>query len=455
MYCHICGAKSTPGTAFCTSCGTKLHTLEEQRAFQEAAARTEIEVGAAINVETESLSHSQLTTDPQTEVELEIHTETVTQTAATLQQSNNELLPPNNEETSVNTQVRKKSRIFVWLIPLLLLIAVGLALIFYSKYEAKINEQVQALHENAETEALAGRYKVAMELLDSAAAKRPSYQALGQDRSILVEAEELQVQLAEAVDELKTQKLKESGASMNKIAKILEKRDESLFASIKKELAENQVKLTVMTVKSELDQLDTVEELSEKLDSVAKLEGPEVAEVKTLIMNKLVEISYTVAEKMLKSKDYVGALQAVDKGLSFEEDNNKLSTYKERILNEKQAFEEAEEERVQLAEQEAAEEDLNNRTAAVYVTDLEVVLDEYGDLEISGTVSNTATRPINSVDLNIEIYDAAGSYIGETTATVYPYRLESGESGEFSATYYGVYEEEARVNVVDATWYLE
>ncbi|AJS59476.1 FxLYD domain-containing protein [Paenibacillus sp. IHBB 10380] len=415
MYCHVCGAKSTPGKAVCSGCGTKLFTLEKQKAIQKMAQA---------------------------------------ETATSLQLSESDLLKSKGGTVSANPKAPRTGRVFVWLIPILLLSVVGLALISYYKYEVEINRQVEALHQKAEAEAIAGHYGSAIELLDAAAVKRPGYQALVQDRSIAAEAEELQERLAEAVGGLKTQKLQASEATMKEIAKTLRKRQEPIFAVVKKKLATSQVKLAVMKVKSELDKLNTVSALAEKLDTVEKLEGQEAKAVKKQIINKLVGVSYAAAEKMLKNKDFAGALQAVDKGLSYAANSVKLSTYKKRIQGEKQAFEKAEEERIQLAEQQAAQEDLNNRTAAVDVTDIKVILDDYGDLQISGTVNNTATRPIYSINLNLAIYDAAGSYLGETYASVFPYRLEFGEFGEFTTAYYGVYEH-AQVSVVNVTWYLE
>ncbi|MNI97047.1 hypothetical protein D3C73_1556190 [compost metagenome] len=85
---------------------------------------------------------------------------------------------------------------------------------------------------------------------------------------------------------------------------------------------------------------------------------------------------------------------------------------------------------------------------------IHIVLDEYGDLQISGTIRNKATRTIYSVDLSLGIYDEAGAALGQTYVSVNPYQIAPGESGDFTTTYYGVYEQ-AQVSVVNATWYLE
>jgi len=413
LYCHECGAKSTPGTSFCGECGTRLLTAQEEAAIRElgrkeAAASLELGAGAS-TIEVRS---------------------------------------------PAGTKAPGKPSVFTWLIPLLLLGTVSLSLFLYNSHEIKVNEQVDALHQQAEKEALEGRYSEAVKLLDSAAAKRPGYDAIRQDRAVAAEAAEFQGKLKEAAAGLSAQKLQASEASLKSIASALEKRPEPVFASVKKELAASQVKLAVMKVKSELDKLSTVEALADKLQVVEELEGQEAAAIKKQILSKLAGISYSDAEKKLQDKDFAGALQAVDNGLFYAVDEPKLTAFRERIANEKKSFEQAEQERIELARQQAAQEDLDNRTAAVEVSGLEAILDEYGDLEVRGVVTNRATRPIYSINLSVDIYNNAGDYVGETYASVFPYELAPGESGEFTTSYYGVYEQ-VQVYVVDANWYLE
>lgn len=411
VYCHACGTKNTTGARVCTRCGTTLLTNETQRA-----------PGALTHAETAAGLESRIS--------------------------------PGGSARTPAPQSKGAGLVFAWIIPLLLLSVVmaGLALLY--KYELQMNRDVTALQKKAQAEALEGRYAEALALLNSAVTKRPNYEALAQDRAVTAEAAEWQEKLASAAEGLKKQELQASESTINTLAKALAVRKESVFTVLRKELAADQALLAVMKVKSELDKLNTVDALAAKLNSVEKLKGNEAEAVKKQIISKLAGLSYNAAEKLLKKKDFAGALQAVDKGLSYAPENEKLSTYRKRIQSEKLAFEQAEQERIELAAQQAAEEDLNNRTAAVEVKGINVTLDEYGDLQISGTIRNKATRTIYSIDLSLGIYDESGANLGETYASVNPYRIAPGESGEFTATYYGVYEQ-AQVSVVNATWYLE
>lgn len=414
MYCHICGTKSSPGDSTCRKCNTKL----------KDASSTEEQIWA------------------ETAVGLEKRTEETAELLSRQQQP-----APRQSKTS-------QGRAFSWIIPLLLAAVMGALLTFYYKQEMSINAEVKTLHQQAEQAALEGKYKEALQLLDSALTKRPNYDALIQDRQITAKAFNLMNQLDEASISLKTGKLSAGDKTIQAVAKALMEREEPVFAKVRAAFNNRKVTLAVLKVKKEIDSLTTIEALAEKLDTVSNLKGKEAETVEKQIVDKLASISYKEAEQQVKQKNFTTALQTVDQGLSYAPENEKLTSYRERVLSEKKAFEKAEADRIQLAEQQAAEEDLMNRTAAVSVVNVDATLDMYGDLYISGSLINNATRPISSVTVLIDIYDIDGVYLGQTYADVYPSWLDVGEEGFFETYYYGVYEE-AEISVVNATWYLE
>ncbi|CAH1222183.1 MULTISPECIES: FxLYD domain-containing protein [Paenibacillus] len=412
MYCHVCGTKSSPGDVACGKCKTKLisaSTTEEQ-IWAETA------VGLEMGAESAPLLSRQ-------------------QSAP--QQSGGGI-----------------GRAWSILVPLLLAAIVGALLTYYYNQESAVNDEVLTLHEQAEKAALEGKYAEALKLLDAALEKRPNVEALTEDRQIAAKAFNQMNQLKQAAESLKTGKLSEASKTLQAVAKALKEREEPAFDNVRSELGKQQVTLSVLKVKKEIDGLTTVSALAEKLETVSALKGKEAQAVQKQIIDKLASISYQDAEQLVKKKDFTAALQTVDQGLSYAPENEKLTEYRERVLSEKKAFEEAEAERIRLAEQQAAEEDLKNRTAAVSVLDLQAELDEYGDLYIGGTVVNNATRPIWSVALTIDIYSTDGYYIGQTEAYVYPGTLAASEQGSFETYYYGVYQS-ANVSVSGATWYLE
>ncbi|MDM5279784.1 hypothetical protein QUF95_20490 [Paenibacillus silvae] len=401
MYCHVCGTKNSSGQAQCQKCGTVLKQVSS----------TEDQIWN----EQEGLS------------------------------------PRNAAAGEVS---KRKNSPFLWIIPLLLAAFMGALLTYYYNQESAVNAQVKTLHHEAEQAALNGKYAEAIKLLDKALGYRPNVEALVQDRQITAKAYNLFNQMDEAAGLLKTGKLSEADKIIQTAAKTLNERQEPVFAKARAALNNRKVTLAVLKVKKEIDQLTTVEALAGKLKTISGLSGKEAEAVRKQIVDKLAGISYKQAEQQVKKRNFTAALQTVDNGLSYAPDDQKLAKYRDEVLREKKAFEKAEEERIRLAEQQAAEEELRNRTGAVYVTDLSAELDEYGDLYISGSIVNQGTRPISSVALIVNINASNGDYIGETDAYVYPTILDVGEEGYFETYYYGVYEA-TNVTVTNASWYVE
>lgn len=447
MYCHECGTKNESGTALCIKCGTKLiqhdgvdllHQLgfgKDNSPLASASAKSESEVASA----------SELSND-----DLELNKQGAQYGHNSKNSYNSQI-----SRRSTNTQNNKtKPKAIAWMIPLLVLGVTIMSLIMYYKYEMGINEQVTKLHTEANEKALTGHYQEAKQLIDTALTERPQNKALISDQNILTEAISLQEQLAEAANELKTQKIDLGQKVLDKVTVGLKERTEPIFAPLHKELATNQTTLAVLKVKAEIETLDSVDALVEKLDEINKIEGKEAEAIAKQIKNKLVDVSYKAAEVKLKKADFPKALQIVDYGLYHVPNSNKLSDYRKYIVEKREMFEQAEAKRIELAEQKAAEEALNNQTSAVQVIGINAVLDEYGDLKITGKIKNVATRPIYDVELTIDIYDLEGKYMNQVNAYVDPYYLDTNAVGSFTTTYNSAYAE-ASVTASHATWFLD
>ena len=146
-------------------------------------------------------------------------------------------------------------------------------------------------------------------------------------------------------------------------------------------------------------------------------------------------------------------MSIVDKGLQYAVNDEKLTALKQRIEQDRQAFEKAEQERIEQAMKSAAQEELINKTAAAEVLDLSAKVNEYGDLYLSGIVNNKATTNIYSVTVYYSIYDENDSFIEKGDTVVYPYLLKPGDTGKFENTHYGLHEN-ATVRIDNFTWYL-
>ena len=445
MYCHECGATNESGTAVCIKCGTKLIQHDGVDLLHQLGFGKDTSQLASVKSESEVASASALSND-----DLELNQQDA-QYGQSSQNSNNSQL----SRRSTSTQDKKtKPKAIMWLTPLLVLGVTIVSLIIYYKYEMGINEQVTKWHAKANEKALTGHYQEAKQLVDTALTERPQNTALLRDQNILTEAITLQEQLEEVANELKTQKIDSGEKLLDEVAAGLKEKTEPIFTPLYNELATNQTTLAVMKVKAEIETLDSVDTLVEKLDEINKIKGKEAEAIAKQIKNKLVDVSYKAAEVKLKKADFPKALQIVDYGLYHVPNSNKLSDYRKYIVEKREMFEQAEAKRIELAEQKAAEEALINQTSAVQVIDINAVLDEYGDLKISGKIKNVATRPIYDVELTIDIYDLDGKFMNQVNVYVDPYNLDTNAVGSFSTIYNSAYSE-ASATVSHATWFLD
>lgn len=295
MYCHVCGTKNSPADNTCRKCRTKLK--ETSSTEEQIWAETAIDLDKGTQKAIDSLSRQQ---------------------------------QPASKQGNTGQGLA-----FSWIIPILLAVVVGALLTYYYKQETGINAEVKSLHQQAEQAALEGKYKEALQLLDSALTKRPNYDALIQDRQITAKAFNLMNQLDEASTSLKTGKLSAGDKTIQAVAKALMEREEPVFAKVRAAFNNRKVTLAVLKVKKEIDSLTTIEALAEKLDTISDLKGKEAETVEKQIVDKLASISYKEAEQQVKQKNFTIALQTVDQGLSYAPENEKLTSYRERVLSEK------------------------------------------------------------------------------------------------------------------------
>jgi hypothetical protein len=405
MYCHQCGEQLAENSHFCSQCGAKVQNQPKKtQNITNLKTLTEDEIAAGIQVE--------------------------------------------------NTEKRYRVlRYMPVLLPIFSLIIVSMILTFYYFQGLKMNEEVLDLKITAEEAALAGNYQKAKEYLLEAQAKRPTYTVLEQDLNAINEAIQYEQTLSLISEQIKKTQFSQASKELASLKDKLNRQSGPLFTPFYQQIDERNIGITVGTVKQELADLNTVDQLASKLSILASMPKKEASAVKEEILNKIVQISIDEAEAEVTNKQFSDAVNIIDTGLQYAINNEKLLSLKERVSQEKAAFELAEQQRIEQAMEAAAQEDLKNRTAAVEVSDFSVEVDEYGDLYLSGTVKNVATKAITGITIFYTIFDEKGEAIDTGDASVYPYELAPDAVGSFEDTYYGV-SENVSVEIDNITWYL-
>ncbi|MBD3921108.1 hypothetical protein H8B09_20240 [Paenibacillus sp. PR3] len=446
MYCAYCGRQNhQPDGRYCGYCGKLLDSdlLKEEEGEQEAAAAG-AESGEALPHFAEQLAAS-LSQGVRSESEYKA-----------LEGIESDLLNAGETDDGEEALIPRKNgiRIYTWLVPVLLALLVSAGVYGYYSYEMLQNERVTSWQNEAKRQAIHGSYELSVQLLDRAIAVRPKLTALKADRAIVQEAADAARKLNSATDLLKDNKLEESSRLLNEVSQSLNKREEELFEPLRASLKQQQAELTVQQIQSELAGIESVQELISKLRVADGLNNAEAGTVHDQIVSRIGELSIQEGERLLERKSFSDAASAVGIGLEYDSSNKKLKSLKEKIASEKKAYEDAEQKRIKLAQQKAAEEDLRNRTAAVEVENLASTLDENGDIHIHAELRNTATKTIYSVYVEYTLLDASGNVINTGTIYATPDQVEPGETAVVDNIYYNAYQK-AQVRIDRAGWFLE
>lgn len=353
---------------------------------------------------------------------------------------------------------KSEARRIGWLLPACLTglcVATALSVYLYYSYEKQINENVLRLQAEAKTAALGGDYEKALELLVDASEARPEYAALAADINIVQHVMQVR-RLTEQVEvNLSTGMIHDAEQGIEELQSEFNGRKEPVYDKLKLRMDELNMNLTLQKLTLELETLTTVKEHGEMLNVVNGLIGEEAEALREQIISAIRSITEEEVDDLLARKNYTSAEEKVTIALGWVKDDKSLLELRSRILEEQARYEELEQQRIEQAMQRAAEEDLINQTAAVEVVSTEKTLDEFGDLTVVGVLRNAATRPIYSVTVDFTVQSEDGEVLGKGTATATPNYIEPGEQMTFTATVYGVYDDQSVIVVDNATWYLD
>ncbi|ANF98150.1 FxLYD domain-containing protein [Paenibacillus bovis] len=438
IHCHVCGAPQQEDAVFCSRCGIRLtEDTEPDQADATQAAPDALEL----------LQQNILPNQPAEPVAA-LPAEPV---AALLEDT----------PTAANTESLLPSRHhprhpMMWITPVLLLLITGAALWWAYQHELQQNQQAIQLQQQAQKLALQSKYKEAENTINQALALRPQEPSFTTDLNLIQKADRLHTKLTAVSGRLKNNQLDSAEHSLGILEKELSGRTEPLFRPEQKLAEQNRNQLSILTIKKELDNLNDVESLAYKLDEVDRLDTKDAQEVHDLIINKIVLLTLKQAEELIQDSSFDEAAQIVQTAIEYTGSQQKLKDMQTRIRSEQQAFEKAEQERIRAAQQMAEAEDLKNRTEGVQVSQVTTSVTEYGDLDTTGIVENTATQPIYGITIHYSLYDANGAYLSSSTTSTDPYYLEPGETASFSAYDYGYgWYDQVQVQLDQVTWYLD
>lgn len=360
-----------------------------------------------------------------------------------------------NEEEWLEGSGKKKHFTYMpFLPPIISLVLIAGTIGWYYSHEQSVNAEVLAIKKEAEELALQGEYDMAKDELAGAMEMRPSYHVLRNNLEVVKIAEEVNGELEEVREQIKTKKFDEAEKNLTRLREKMTRLDGPLIQPLKEDVSEKDVMIKVGKINNELDQLKTVDELSRKLAVISSIPSEEGKAVKEQILNRIVQLTVEDAEAKIEQKQFTNAMTLADRGLQYAVNDKRLLSLKEKIEQSRQEFEQAEFDRIEKAMEAAAKEDLKNKNAALEIVEFKFEEDEVGGMTVTGEVKNIVSATVSSITVYYNILSKDKTVLDTGFTTVYPFKLEPGKKGKFEDFYYGVFED-VTVEIENITWVVE
>ncbi|KPB06123.1 zinc-ribbon domain-containing protein [Bacillus sp. CHD6a] len=362
-----------------------------------------------------------------------------------------------NEEQWLEGRGKNKKKRFTYmpfLPPIISFVLIAGTIGWYYNHEQSVNAEVLAIKKEAEDLALQGEYDLAKDELAGAMSLRPSYHVLRNNLEVVKIAEEVNGELEEVKEQIKTKKFEDAEKNLTRLREKITRLDGPLIQPLKENVSEKDVMIKVGKINNELDQLKTVDELSRKLGVISSIPSDEGKAVKEQILNRIVQLTVEDAEQKMEQKQFTNAMTLADRGLQYAVNDKRLLSLKEKIEQSRQEFEQAEFDRIEKAMEAAAKEDLKNKNAALEIVDFKAAEDEVGGMAVTGEVKNIVSANVSSITVYYNILSKDKNVLDTGFTTVYPFKLEPGKKGKFEDYYYGVFED-VTVEIENITWVVE
>ncbi|WLD93241.1 zinc-ribbon domain-containing protein [Alkalihalobacillus sp. AL-G] len=345
-------------------------------------------------------------------------------------------------------------RKWYWLVPLLTFFIIAGSLGSYVFAERAETDTANDAFEKGEQLALKGDYKKAKQSFQYALTLRGNFDAAKRNITLMETAINIEERLHKAKQQQEDHAFEKAINEIKHAEAMISGFSGELITQIEQEIKKSRITTNVAQLRFEMKGKSSIEELEPILVKAERLDIPEAEQIANKIRMQIADFAYTIASDLLKDKQFSAALASVTKGLSYEPDNGKLLNLKTTIKSEQEAFEQAEQNRIEQALLAASKEKEHNLNNAIEVTEIQASLNEFGDIIVAGTVKSNATVPVTSIMISYTLFQKDGQEYGENEAYVFPDVLYPGETGSFEYTHFLV-NEALNVKLNEATWYLQ
>ncbi|RKD24473.1 hypothetical protein BEP19_08785 [Ammoniphilus oxalaticus] len=323
----------------------------------------------------------------------------------------------------------------LWLYPAL---SAGIAAILLGcvfLYHVIVNQQVDQMIDVSQRLALEGKLAEAKQITEEALQKKADHPLLRMNQKIIEDAIAIDHLLESGKKLASDQRYVEATQQLDEAEQRLADRSGKIYEQLQEKVDIERVGIVIAKVESDIPNKQNVAELGSLLTQLEPY-AEQATETIQLIQKKMVNIAVESATQALQNHHFESARTTVEEALVFDDQNEKLLNIKQTIRNEQLAFEQAEQQRIELAIEASIKEDIKNRANAVELLDLQYGLTEYDNYLVHGEIRNVATLPISAIIMYYEFLNGDGDVVNSGSSYVDPYYLNRGEVGSFGNTYY-------------------
>jgi hypothetical protein len=342
----------------------------------------------------------------------------------------------------------------VWRAPLISAVLAVFWITGFYAYEIKTSFDIDNLCEQAETLGLEGKIDEAVKVIDKGLARRPNNAALNNDKVMLMYGKDIVDHLIEVDNFIRSNNYKLAENEVQLAEGELANLTGSFYSKLDNMIKARKVSAVVLKVKTQMNTNKNIDDLAVLLTEVEQYDTDEAREASSELRRCIGNAAYDRGNECLKVKDFTTALDIVNEGLTYDLSNERLSSFKDTISEQKEVFEKVEKESIEQAMEAAAKEDNFNRTAALNLVESSGEFNSSGDFVVKGKIRNNATKAVSTVKIFYSIYDSNSNRILDNSTYVYPNYIKPGETGEFENTEYGMLQG-CGVKIIKMTWYIE
>lgn len=348
-----------------------------------------------------------------------------------------------------------RHRKLTWLLPAATFFIALVVIGSFYVYETMANSEVEALMQEGEAKALAGNLLSAKVDFEQVLQIRPKHTAAAFNIEVIEQGQRYEELLDEAASFDEKKQFDEGLLILEELELELAEQEGPFFERLKEQSRQQTASLTVASVDEARSEKKTIEDIVELLEKIKGFTSHEAKEMDKLLKGKLIHLAIKQGKNYLQKNQFTEAEIEFDRGLSHDPTNEELLAYKETVKNERVAFKQAEQKRLENATAKAAEEDDFNWTNAIKPLVLESSYDkDKGELLVWGEAKNVGTRPINEIDIHYTIFDEDGNELTDNRTPVSPDVLMPNGIGYFEETLL-ISENVGKVEMVDYYWAVQ